>query len=360
MNQNIIFVIYDSIKNSVFSSQVLHPFLNELNSNQFIQGTLITFENDKITEETLNKIIPKHPKLKTEVFYKKRVLGPFNLILDTYKLIKLFKRINPDSIIARGPFSGLIALIALKILKQNTYIKIQARGLCAEERTFSNKFEKHGIIKKIKEKLIFRYLKTIEKLAFGNIWNVNNINIEVVSSALGKFLEKEYKTNPKIIILAEKDIPEKLPLTQINTWRNQIRKELDIPTHAIVYCYSGSAKPWQCSKESIEFFQKRYKENKNSFLLILTTDIKKFNNEISQYNIDKSNFKVLNVNPQDIYKYLSAADVGLLFRHNDIINWVSRPTKMLEYQSVGLKIEHNNTIQVLESLDQQGSNRSIQ
>jgi len=48
-----------------------------------------------------------------------------------------------------------------------------------------------------------------------------------------------------------------------------------------------------------------------------------------------------------LYVYLAAADYGLLFRHKDIINWVSRPTKMLEYQAVGLKIIHNNTIEWL-------------
>ena len=39
----------------------------------------------------------------------------------------------------------------------------------------------------------------------------------------------------------------------------------------------------------------------------------------------------------------------MLVREKDIINCVSRPTKMLEYQSAGLKIVHNNTVAWLAS-----------
>jgi len=60
--------------------------------------------------------------------------------------------------------------------------------------------------------------------------------------------------------------------------------------------------------------------------------------------LPKDSYLLLSVKPNNLHKYLAACDVGLLFREKDIINWVSRPTKMLEYQSVGLKIEHNNTI----------------
>jgi hypothetical protein len=48
-----------------------------------------------------------------------------------------------------------------------------------------------------------------------------------------------------------------------------------------------------------------------------------------------------------IYHYLAAADIGIIFRKPHIINWISRPTKILEYQAVGLKIIHNNTVAML-------------
>jgi len=34
----------------------------------------------------------------------------------------------------------------------------------------------------------------------------------------------------------------------------------------------------------------------------------------------------------------------MLFREQTIVNWTSRPTKLLEYQAVGLEVVHNNTV----------------
>lgn len=360
--KNLMFVIYDGIQNSIFSSQVLSPILNELESNKIDKAILVSFENQKIDPELLKKLIPAHSKLKVEIFYKNSKLGPLNLFLDSKKLKQLIQKEDLQNIIARGPFAGLISLKALVNSSKKPNLKIQARGLCAEERKFSKQFQKNSLIGRIKEFIAFKYLKAIERAAFGNRLHKNykgNLTIEAVSSALAEFLEKEYKTKIERIIIAQKDIPQKIASLQAISWRDEIREQLGISKEASVYCYSGSAKPWQCSRESIEFFSKKYAENKNSFLLILTTEIEKFNSEIAKYSFPASAYKVLNVKPTDVYKYLSAADIGLLFRHADIINWVSRPTKMLEYQAVGLKIEHNNTIQILADLDKQSSNCSV-
>ncbi|MFH1832527.1 MAG: hypothetical protein ABH827_07080, partial [bacterium] len=62
------------------------------------------------------------------------------------------------------------------------------------------------------------------------------------------------------------------------------------------------------------------------------------------HNLPKTAYKIISVRQEQLYEYLSCANFGFLLREEDIINWVSRPTKMLEYQAVGLKIIHNNTI----------------
>jgi len=94
----------------------------------------------------------------------------------------------------------------------------------------------------------------------------------------------------------------------------------------------------------VQFFKKKQTKDKNSFLLILTQDKKQFKKILQKSEIDQHAYKLLTVNHNNIYQYLAACDYGLIFREKNIINWVSRPTKILEYQSVGLKIIHNNTI----------------
>ena len=118
-------------------------------------------------------------------------------------------------------------------------------------------------------------------------------------------------------------------------------------------------RPWQCAKESVRYFKTLRdagllrasgdKKNNEAFLLILSQDKTEFEKEIEKQQIPKKNYCVISVTPNDVYRYLSACDYGLLFRDKDIINFVSRPTKMLEYQSVGLEIIHNNTIEKLKS-----------
>jgi hypothetical protein len=58
---------------------------------------------------------------------------------------------------------------------------------------------------------------------------------------------------------------------------------------------------------------------------------------------------VRNVPHGMIYRYLAACDIGLIFREPHLINWTSRPTKVLEYQAAGLEIVHNNTIDFLQT-----------
>ncbi|MCF7899527.1 hypothetical protein K9L05_02655, partial [Candidatus Babeliales bacterium] len=130
-------------------------------------------------------------------------------------------------------------------------------------------------------------------------------------------------------------------------WKNKIRKKLNISGNKTIYCYSGSYKAWQGLPEIINFFKEKYNQDKNIFLLILSSDKKIIQKMLFESTLPDNSYLVLNIRPENLYKYLSACNVGLLFREEDIINWVSRPTKMLEYQAAGLEIMHNNTIDLL-------------
>lgn len=348
-----IFLIYDGVQNSVFSSQVLSPILGDLEQNPNKTITLISFEKDKIEPKTIKKLIKNHRRLRFIIINKKK-FEPINFLLKHNQLKNIILELKPNQITCRGPLAGFISIKTLKSCQQHPDFKppkliIQARGLCAQESRFAAQFlSKPSLLAKIKNKIAFKFLEFIEKKVFGLKLNYKSkIEIEAVSPALAQYLTKEFKTDPSIISIAQKDIPKYISAKQKEKWRSEIREILNIPTRTTVYCYSGSAKPWQCAKESIEFFEQKYIESKSSFLLILTTETQKFEDIISKSNLPKNSFIILNVKPEDIYKYIAAADIGLLFRHNDIINWVSRPTKMLEYKALGLKIEHNNTVGML-------------
>jgi hypothetical protein len=343
------FILYDGIKNSVFASQVLQPILNLLKEDNKLEITLVTFEKNKPSNDFLLKTIPAHNRLHFVLCRKLPFIGKTSLRFAVYQFKNLLKLIPSQKIIARGPLAGWIALKAIKRFKKNINLKIQARGLCAQEYRFAYQNVKQNMLKKFFRKFIYHRLEVIEKETYKEQKRFTPaIKIESVSPALKNYLATTFKCNHSSICIANKDIPEKINPAKIKEWFNEIRNQLNIPKDYFVYCYSGSAKPWQCLPESIEHFFEQYKKDQKKFLLILSQDKKEIEKIVSKYKIPETNYKLICVQPSELTKYLAACNAGFLFRDNDIINWVSRPTKMLEYEAVGLKIIHNNTIAWLE------------
>ena len=356
-----IFVIYDGMNNSVFQSQVLAPFKKEAeqSNDKFL---IISFENlqkdlpfkwfDTIFNKVKNHsprtaVHPEYPTFREDVskddrnyeikiiqFTRLPFLGKFSLFLSQIKLRKFLKKIDTDySLKARGPLAGWIALKAQTNKCKN--IIIQARGILVEEYEMAHPKAKNILVNTFNS-WRKKQLRLIEKYVY------STSKIEAVSTALIEYLNKNYGTDKNLTTLAKDDIPEKISAAQKTSWSNEIRKELNIPVDSYVYCYNGSAKAWQCPKETVNFFKEKLKENNNIFLLILSQDKNVF--EKLLIDVDKTKYKILNVNNSEIMKYLSASNAGLIFRDKHIVNWVSRPTKALEYKAAHLDIIHNNTI----------------
>jgi len=176
------------------------------------------------------------------------------------------------------------------------------------------------------------------------------VSIEAVSTAMQEYLIKTYNTPKNLLSVAKTDIPDIIPAQKIKIWHDEVRNELTISNDRYIYCYAGSGKAWQCPQQIIDFFIETKKTKIESYLLILTQDTVLFNQLCKKAGLDFKDYTVMHVPHAKLFNYLSAADAGLIFREKHILNWVSRPTKILEYQSVGLKIIHNNTVQILSDI----------
>lgn len=350
------FVVYDGIENSVFESQVLHPLLTQLKQNSNLQITLVSFEKKRPPTDFIIKTIPAHERLHFVLCRRLPFFGNISLKLATFQFKKLLKIATFNHITARGPLAGHVVLHALKKLARKKDHKhheklpsviIQARGLCAEEYRYSLKEIPANFFKKMYHKFLYTQLNNLETTVYGKATkNImpTNINIEAVSPALKDYLATAFHANQTKITIATKDLPKSFSPEQIASWRHEVRTELNIPKDAIVYCYSGSFKAWQCVHETIAAFSFEYFRNQKCFMLVLTKDQEPFKKELMRYKIPATNYHIKTVTAQNLYRYLAAGDYGMLLREKDIINWVSRPTKMLEYEAVRLKIIHNNTI----------------
>lgn len=335
-----IFILYDGIQNSVFESQVLQPLLQQ--KNEYDKTILISFESHP---NALKKYVPKDPGIEIILLKKIPFLGSISLYYAAKQLKKILSAYHDYHITARGPLAGFICLHTTKIFLTCT---IQIRGLLAQEYLYAKK-DDNNPLKKIIYQFRVNQMHTVEKKVLNT--NKPNVFFESVSSALKEYLINTFGAQPNKITIAKKDIPQTICIEQKNKWRTAIRAELTIKKEAQVFCYNGSAKPWQCPQKVVSFFKQEYEKNNNSFLLLLTQDKKIFAQLLQEKNMPKDAYTIKTVPHTDIYIYLSACDTGLLFRDQHIINWVSRPTKILEYRAVGLKIIHNNTVGMLSPFD---------
>lgn len=330
------YIIYDGINNSVFEGQVLAPFLFEVKNKPTKQFYLISFEKEKINLSKFEKILKENQNLEIVILKRFSFLGKISLYHSIFLLKKLLKNYNNYYIITRGPLAGWITKKSIN-QKLCLSFKIQARGLLYEEYIYSHPTTKNFL------KNLFNYFRSNQLYKIEKEIYKKDILIETVSNALKEYLINKYHALDNNISISKNDIPNEIDKNICINWKYDIRKQLNVNENTHVYCYNGSIKAWQCPEMVIDFFKNKLNENKNIFLLILTQDVEQFESLIKD-KIPQNYFKVLTVKYNEIYKYLSCADTGLIFRQQHIVNWVSRPTKALEYKSVGLKIIHNNTV----------------
>lgn len=339
--KNLIFVIYDGILNSVFEGQVLTPLLKKLSSDDIEQAYLISFEEKELCVKEVARLNNIHQKLHVIILKRNKFLITCLLFPEIRKLKKQLFSLERYEIIARGPIAGFISQRSLDPQKCLN-LMVQARGLLAEEYKYEHRNAK-GMLKYFFKWRENQYRK-IESLGFKNLYNdLKNFSIEVVSDALQRVLEKEYGADAQRCILARDDVPAKIDTQTVKLWREQMRAKLKIPADAFVYCFSGAVKSWQCPHLVIDYFKKCYECDKRSFLLVLTFDVVQFT-ELLNKAFPKSAFYVISVPHDEIYQFLAAADKGMVFREKNIVSWISRPVKAMEYEAVGLPFIHNNTV----------------
>ena len=341
----LIFVLYDSITNSIFEGQIAQPLLQRKKINPTQKIIIISYEKNCL--DPLLQEIANHHLALTFIFLKKIPFITPTTFYPAIKKLHILLKLYPNyTLIARGPLAGYICLKATA--KTNCLdMIIQARGALKEEYCYATKNTKNFFIANL-QKWRIQQFKNIESLVYKKQAFFNfPITIETVSNSLKDYLINFYNADPQSIIIANQDIPQKIKPETILQWRKEVRMELALDNKIHVYCYNGSIKPWQCPQETIAYFKQQLKINNNNFLLVLTQDKHAFEHIMHKENISSHHYSILTVSHQNIYRYLAACDTGLIFREKTTMNWVSRPTKVLEYQALGLSIVHNNTIALL-------------
>lgn len=342
MPAHLTWVIFDSITNSVFSSQVLMPLARKLARGDATSATIISFEHNLTQAKA---VLPSlHLPTNTNLILYQRLpfFGIPSLWQPTRQLLRHLLMHQTDILIARGPLAGRVVLATRSHISNRPLTIIQARGLAAAEQRFTcHQLNCSGPIH------WFHHLTNpiLEQIEVETYSTAHQVTIEAVSPALATYLINTFHANASKITIATDDIPTPIPLETYAAMRRQTRQFLGLDETTHIYCYSGSAHPWQCLPETISYFSSQLVTNPNAHLLILTTNPAPFLPLTAK--LPPQSFTTLSVPPALTQNYLCAADTGILFRKPHIINHVSRPTKALEYAAAYLHVHHNNTVDYL-------------
>jgi hypothetical protein len=347
----LVFIIADSVSNSVFEGQILLPLLKRLNDNPYLSIALVSFEQNKVSKTTIQRINKEHPRLLLHIHYRYQFWGNWSLKRSIEKLQTITSHLKNYTIIARGLLAGSIAQqIKLDSCSQ---LIIQVRGLLHQEYWYIHKNK--SLLKPVYWLRMHLY-KNLETSIYKR--NIQKTHFSVVSIALKNYIIEQYHIAKNAISIEQTDFPKRINKINHQIIRTQFREKLQLHKKT-VFVYLGSAHSWQCPEKTILFFKEQLEKDIHSFLLIISKDTKPFQILLKKHTLSKTSFKLISIGHTQVKNYLCAADYGLLFREAELINWVSRPTKAIEYWAARLPIIHNNTIHFMHKLSSNKSNSSI-
>lgn len=250
--------------------------------------------------------------------------GMGSLRFNARRLWVLSKFINTDIIISRGVFATNLAL-AIRNKGRTQKVCFDGRGaLKAEVAEY----------KQIKSKKISEIIPELESKA------VHESDFRIaVTSQLVKFWEDEYDYKPGKEVV----IPSTISITDDRSEDIvarldsvvSVRRELGWGQYDIVLIYSGSVEPWQ-SMDVLHITLRHYLSNDSRVRVLFMSKehdvIRSLRSEFPKQvqRIWKPH--------EEVFKYLTCGDYGLMIRKDSVTNRVASPNKFAEYLISGLRV----------------------
>jgi hypothetical protein len=185
--------------------------------------------------------------------------------------------------------------------------------------------------------------KLINILKFSVLAIIDNVQAKFSDGLILMSLEHAKLWDFRVGISKEKlimpTLPEKSRIFFDSKSRQEIRKNLGFDSN-IVFLYAGNVvAPWQRLGAMCKLFKMIVDRNSSArFIMLLRTD----DFELAKKEIMKSGIEefvvIESADHQDVYKYLSASDIGFFLRHNHTMNYVVTSGKLGEYLASGMKI----------------------
>jgi glycosyltransferase involved in cell wall biosynthesis len=320
----VLYLCYLSLEDPLAHSQVVAYLAGLAERGHVVH--LMTFEprlspqrSRQLAEDLRRRGIAWHRRR-----YHKRPSLPataFDVIAGGLAAARLVRRHRLDAIHARNHMPAAMAMIAGRLAPSRLIFDI--RGLMAEEYVDAGHWKRGGIPYRLTQ----RVQQTALRRADG---------VVTLTEAVRPYLSAA-KAGPETTFV----IPCCADLERIaerSSERAAARAELglgDRPTMVYVGKFTG----WYMEREMADFVAAaRRSEPELLFLIVTQADPAPMLRELERCGIGPDDYRILRAEPEEIGRYLAAADAGLSFVRPCFSKISSSPTKIGEYLAAGLPV----------------------
>jgi glycosyltransferase involved in cell wall biosynthesis len=340
-----LYVCYFGLREPLVQTQVL-PYLRQLQSEN-VRVSLLTFEPHLRQTWTADEIAKQCAALNAEgiswhcLKYHKWPSLPatiYDMAAGARTIVRIMRREGIDILHARNHVAALMSAIAKRL--RGGQLVFDIRGFMPEEYTDAGVWPENGYL--------YRGLKRVERY----LLKVSDGFVLLTEKARGIVFpgcsDTDTLGRPIEVIPCCVDFERFEAAGQAS--RESVRAELNVTGRRVIV-YLGSFGGWYMTDEMTQFLATAHEQDPSTFSMILTQSPSQLViDRMSSLGIEAKNFLVTRVTPDEVPRFLGAADVAISFIKPCYSKQSSSPTKIAEYLASGLPIVCNAGVGDLDEL----------
>ncbi|MGB7067963.1 MAG: glycosyltransferase family 4 protein [Pyrinomonadaceae bacterium] len=341
-----LYICYFGLREPLVQTQVL-PYLREIVKDG-VEMSLLTFEPVGLTGEQEKAMRAEMSAMGIKWHWLRYHKWPsvpataFDILNGTRKVWSLMRKEKFDVLHGRVHIPTLMGALARKFSKQRPKLLFDIRGFFPEEYTDAGRWPENG--------WIFRAAKRIEG------WLMKEADGFVVLTERAReiLFPESRETGFDKVGRPVEVIPCCVDMRRFRATnaesRAAIRRELGIGERKVI-AYVGSFGGWYMTDEMMNIFAAAREQDSDVFVMILTQREKeKAAERLKAKGFTEKDFHVVSVSPDEIPRYLCAADISLSFIKACYSKLSSSPTKIAEYLACGVPIIANRGVGDVDAL----------
>ncbi len=322
-----LYLCYFGVREPLVQTQVL-PYLRELVRGG-VAMSLLTFEPEARgtwTTEWRERMRAEGIDWHMLRYHKRPTLPAtlFDIVAGAWRASRIVRRERIDLLHARSHVGAAIGALAKKLTGARLIFDV--RGFLPEEYVASGNWPKDGAL--------FRLTKAAER------WLYQSADAFVVLTARAR--ETLFPTSSRerpagrpvevipCCVSAERIAPR--------SDRDAVRRELGI-SDRVVFVYIGVLGGYYLLRETVELLAMARENDARAYALVLTHGpAAPIVAELEHHGFTANDYRVMRTEPEDVPRFLGAADVALSLIQPSYARIASSPTKFAEYLAAGLPV----------------------